>query len=605
MEGVHKNRKLACGNMGNMLKLKGTFSGENDKKRGIFSYAGRRRYMKQKVPIIFKISAVVLVAILITAGLNVFTVSTTINKSYGELIEHYIGDIVEGYGEVVREAVEVQGEDAFTSESLMKRLGQISIQDMESSYAYMTSLDGIMLYHPTAEKIGQPVENSVVKGIVEDLAAGKSHEIEVVEYEYNGAIKYAGIFVEEERGFILIITADKDEMFQVLTDLQGKLMATDVIALLLSLVVAYILVRRFIAGPVNKLIKIITKIKNLDFTENEETKILSKQQDEIGSMSKSVEELRKELCDIIRDIQSECTRLYSAANDLNRRSEETSTTVGQIETAVQEIATGATSQASETQNATENVILIGNMVEETNEQVIELRTTANEMKRVDVKVTDTLKRLNEINQKARKSIDIISEQTNTTNISATKIREATTLITSIAEETNLLSLNASIEAARAGEQGRGFAVVASQIQKLAEQSDESARQIESIIDVLIADSEKAVETMAEVMEIMEKQSEHVDETEESFAQVQEGLEKSIDGIDNIAERTQHMDEARGNVVDVVQNLTAIAQENAASTQETSASVTEMSNIVLGIAEEASELHEIASSLEQEMKKFRV
>ena len=240
-----------------------------------------------------------------------------------------------------------------------------------------------------------------------------------------------------------------------------------------------------------------------------------------------------------------------------------------------------------------------------NEEVTELRNNAEEIRLADEKASDTLKRLNEINEKARHSIDVISEQTNTTNVSATKIREATTLITSIAEETNLLSLNASIEAARAGEQGRGFAVVASQIQKLAEQSNDSARQIESIIDKLIEDSEKAVATMEEVTEIMNTQSEHVSQTEESFTHVQKGLDKSMEGIDNIAKRTQQMDTARSNVVDVVQNLTAIAEENAASTEETSASVTEMSNIVQNIAEGASRLYQIAGNLEQEMKKFRV
>ncbi len=153
---------------------------------------------------------------------------------------------------------------------------------------------------------------------------------------------------------------------------------------------------------------------------------------------------------------------------------------------------------------------------------------------------------------------MIYEQTNTTNESAMKIREATTLITSIAEETNLLSLNASIEAARAGDQGRGFAVVASQIQKLAEQSNESARQIENIIDSLIEDSQKSVATMEDVKKIMESQSESVGRTNERFTQVRNGITQSLDGVNQIADKTKRLDEARVNVVDVVQNLTAIA-----------------------------------------------
>ena len=145
-----------------------------------------------------------------------------------------------------------------------------------------------------------------------------------------------------------------------------------------------------------------------------------------------------------------------------------------------EIADGANSQAEETQKATENIILIGTMVEETVGQVEKLSENAQAMQKAGDEAIETLKQLDSTNGKTKEAIDRIYAQTHTTNESALKIKEATTMIAEIAEETNLLSLNASIEAARAGEQGKGFAVVAAQIQKLAEQSNESARQIEEI-----------------------------------------------------------------------------------------------------------------------------
>ena len=248
---------------------------------------------------------------------------------------------------------------------------------------------------------------------------------------------------------------------------------------------------------------------------------------------------------------------------------------------------------------------MGNMVEETSQEVANLISNADHMKKASDEATATLAALEKINQHAKEAIDVIYEQTNTTNESALKIREATSLITSIAEETNLLSLNATIEAARAGEQGRGFAVVASQIQKLAEQSNESARQIENIIDSLISDSQKAVETMGEVKTIMESQSENVEKTDAIFTEVKSGITSSIEGVNKIADKTKRLDEARVNVVDVVQNLTAIAEENAASTEETSASVTEVSNIVYNISENASQLKDVADGLEQNMNIFKM
>ena len=168
-----------------------------------------------------------------------------------------------------------------------------------------------------------------------------------------------------------------------------------------------------------------------------------------------------------------------------------------------------------------------------------------------------------------------------------------------------MSLNASIEAARAGEAGRGFAVVASQIQKLAEQSNESAQRIDKIIFNLLEDSQKAVETMESVREIMVQQNENVTKTGSTFSQVQGGILTSVTNVDSIASRTDQLNSARVNIVDVVQNLTSIAEQNAANTQETSAAVMEVSNVMHEISNHASRLQEIAYSLEENMNAFQL
>ena len=269
------------------------------------------------------------------------------------------------------------------------------------------------------------------------------------------------------------------------------------------------------------------------------------------------------------------------------------------------MAEGASSQAQDTQTATESVIVIGNMVEETNEEVSGLRSNVERMKESGEAANCNLKELEEINSEVKESIEEIYRQTNTTNESAMKIKDAIALITSIAEETNLLSLNASIEAARAGEQGKGFAVVANQIQKLAEQSNDSAMKVQGITNMLMEDSEKAVVTMDKVKKIMETQMQKVDTTGTMFTEVQEGIEKSMHGITTISEKTQNMDQARVNVVDIVQNLTAIAEENAAGTEEASASVTEVSAVVDDISNNAKQLLDVAQVIDQHMKKFSV
>ena len=209
-----------------------------------------------------------------------------------------------------------------------------------------------------------------------------------------------------------------------------------------------------------------------------------KRKDEIGNINRAIQSLKQELLNIISNIMQQSGELHESSDRLNEGAAESSEHIMQVERAVEEIAQGAGGQAEETQKATENIIVMGNMIEETTNEINTMNENAQQIKQLGQTAIHSLKELQEINQKTKDSIDIIYEQTNTTNTSAQKIKEATELITDIAEETNLLSLNASIEAARAGEQGRGFAVVAEEINNLAEKTVELVESISNIIDEL-------------------------------------------------------------------------------------------------------------------------
>ena len=328
-----------------------------------------------------------------------------------------------------------------------------------------------------------------------------------------------------------------------------------------------------------------------------------KRRDEIGKLMRAVLNLRGQMKEVIGAIIEKGDAVQLAAQQVNEQTDEGAKAIGQVDMAVSEISEGATSQATETQSATENVIIMGEMVEQTREEVETLLAHAEEMQAAGDVATQALDELDEINGQTKKAIDVIYEQTHTTNESALRIREVTKMITGIAEETNLLSLNASIEAARAGEQGRGFAVVAAQIQKLAEQSNASTKEIAQIINELMEDSEKAVATMDEVKEIMDAQNEKVLRAGEAFSQVKAGIDASIKGVEAIEEKTIKLDDARANVIDIVQNLTAIAEENAAATEETSASVTEVTAIVEDIAQNAQKMNTYATDLKDKTNVF--
>lgn len=553
-----------------------------------------------------KLGGLVALAILLTGISMILIYSPNVKDEMSEMSQHYLHDLALSYGMMVNDEINLIGsEKALSPETLASKLSDVGMEGLETSYLYVVSPDGTMLYHPTPEKIGQPVENEVVKGVTADIASGKWEESEVVSYVFNGAVKYAAYFVNDKADYILVVTVDEDELFEPVSDINNKGIIGLAVAFFGSALIMTILVTIIIVKPIKKIAGLTERVAGMDFTEDSEQHRLSKRKDELGLMARSLAELKEQLAEVVHAIRESCSSLVDSADVLNNGATETATTMEQVENAVNDIAHGAGSQAEETQSATESVILIGDMVKDTSDTVTELMVSANEMNIANENAKKIIAELRDINRQSGEYIDIIARQTEVTNESALKIGEATKLITDIATETNLLSLNASIEAARAGEQGRGFTVVASEIQKLAEQSTESAKRIEDIINMLLLDSEKAVTTMNQVKDIIGQQTEYIVRTDEAFVEIQKGVEESIEGMQAISVKAQEMDKARINVVDVVNNLTAIAEENAAATEETSASVVEVSSIVADIADKANGLNAIAEELEEKVSIFRL
>ncbi|MBO5094160.1 MAG: HAMP domain-containing protein [Lachnospiraceae bacterium] len=551
-----------------------------------------------------KILLLVIAAIFAVTLLVLWTVIPLVKSNIEGIVKNYMSDLAMISGETIDRETEIAGADVIlTPEELGKIAGDVSVEDMESSYCYVVAADGTMLYHPTAEKIGQPVENDAVKQLLTELAGGSRPETDVITYEFKGVNKYAAFYIGQNMDYILIVTADEDEAFEVANNIMYRSTMSSLIALVVCSVVAMIFAFRM-SRPISKITGSISKLAELDFTDDTNLSAFTKRGDETGAMARAALTLKERLVDVIGRMKTQSEELYAASDAMHDSAGEISRSVEQVEKAVTEIADGATSQAQETQTATENVIVMGDMIAETNNEVEVLRTNAREMRSAGEKATEILTELNDINQQTKNAIQVIYDQTNRTNSSVVEIKKATDIISDIAEETNLLSLNASIEAARAGEAGRGFAVVASQIQQLADQSNASASQIAATITSLITEFEATTKTMEDVRKVIAKQDEDVAHTESAFKDVQEGISKSIDSIRLIASKTEKLDEARVKVVDVVQNLTAIAQENAASTEETSATVAEVGSIMTNVADNAKQLHQIANALDDDVKQFR-
>lgn len=556
----------------------------------------------KKIPIFsslkFKMVLMLIVATVVTAATLLLIMVPFSERQIKNETKNYMYDIAQSSCSIL---------DTMTSTddaALKEHFQNVGVEGISSSYAYIVSSDGTMLYHPTAEKIGKSVENAVIKGVVSELKNGQKPENKVVTYDFNGVNKYAAYNISKDQSKIVVISSDESEVLQPVNNMM-KLAVFALIVVVVIVSAIGIVITEIALRPIIRVSQIVQKMADLDFSENENTEKMKKRKDETGVMTRSVALLREELVDLLEGIQKQSVQLFKTSANLDGDSDETQKMVEQVDRAVGDIATGATSQAQETQNATENVIAMGNMIEDTNAEAERLNGNAQRMKDSSDQAMQILKELNEINDRTKQSIEEVYTQTNITNESVQKIKEATVLIASIAEETNLLSLNASIEAARAGEQGKGFAVVASQIQKLAEQSNESASQIDEITNALISDSTKSVETIAQVRDIMNEQSEKMEKTDSMFRQVNTGVDHAMDSVNTITEKTELLNQSREKIIDVVQNLSAIAEENAASSQETSASITQVNTVVTDISDNASGLKDIAYHLENDVKRVQL
>lgn len=332
---------------------------------------------------------------------------------------------------------------------------------------------------------------------------------------------------------------------------------------------------------------------------------LVKRRDVIGDMCRSIRTLDQNLVDIIAQIQNQGKVLEDSAQNCSSVSRQVLDSVREIDDTIQQISDATATQAQDATDAGRQVTDMGDMIGDTGEQVEKLVGITDDMSGASGQAKNILTELNTSMAKVKESMQMVSEQTSQTHASVEEISKMTEIITEIAEQTNLLSLNASIEAARAGENGKGFAVVASEIQKLAEQSSQSAVEIQENLKRLQKNSESSVSTIDEVQEIINVQEGKITDTNVIFQTLEDSIEHSVREIGEIRRRTDELNQARVKTVAIVQNMAAIAQENAASTEETAASMEQVADMMNHMEQTAEDLRQIADIMEEKVKVFQL
>ena len=452
--------------------------------------------------------------------------------------------------------------------------------------------------------LGSPAGDVIVEKVLQD---GEEYFSSAVSLD--GTMNYGYYIPVYQKGTntnpigMIFVGTDKEVKNATINSIL-RIVIFSVIAVVMVCIVIAVIISMSITRSLKKGIGAVQKVAAGELG-NPIDKTMLDRKDEIGDLAISIDTLQKALRDIITKIAQSTDKLAFEADALGATANETNSTMKQVENAVSSITGNISEQAKTTKSTTENIVLMGEQIGVTSSEVGLLNQNADRMRQSSEQATTTIKQLRQINSEVEKSIETITAQINVTNDSAQRIRAATEMITSIAEETNLLSLNASIEAARAGENGRGFAIVATQIQKLAEQSNESSHMIEEITNDLINNAGETVDIMSKVHEIIDSQSHNMMETEKIVAEVMDGIGTSLKKIEQIESTTVLLEDSRNRIVQAVEGLSEIAQQNAANTQETCAQTIEVSNTFEQIEDSALQLKKIADVLSDTMKYFRL
>ena len=518
-----------------------------------------------------------------------------------ELIGEQTLNYMEEMAETCKYELEAFGQTAEIAlySDLDGMFGNVKCVGMPDSYVYIVSKDGTMLYHPSQDKVGNPVENAVVKSLVSELQAGKMPKETAVKYEYKGAIKYAGYGITDKKE-IIVITADEKEVMAEANSVVTRAIIIGVVVVLLFAILGFF-VSKVIADPLKKIIDATQKLSDGYIHEEIDVNSPIFETKELTAAAKT---LQKNLQEIVDEIRNASTNLSDSVINTNGLCNTSADGANQISSAVDELATAAQSMAESVQDLNAEMVDIGGNIENITGAVTELSAASDSMNAISDEAAKDIQEVYESSQNSVAAVEAIAEHMETLTKAIGEVSNATRLIGDISSQTNLLSLNASIEAARAGEAGRGFAVVAQEIGSLAAQSQDSVSQIDAIANNIIQLSQTSTSLTEKIKEIIADEQVKVQKTKESFMELKGEIDTSIVQIQNISEQTASLEVSKEKAISAVSDLSAISEENAASNEEVTASVSNLSVNINDISSQSDDMSGMALALTESIKAFK-
>ena len=490
---------------------------------------------------------------------------------------------------------------AFYVQGIAENISDVTRLNLSSAYVYIVDSTGMMLYHPDESKIGNPVENEAVKGLVAQLEAGTVPEPGLVEYEYKGTTKYAGYYIGNNAHYIAVLTADEDEVLSGITETRTFILIIIAVCIVVFTVIA-LLVERLISVPLVDMSKALSELSTGDVTVESKAKSHIR---ETKSIIASFAELREALGNSMNTVKDAAGLLNDSIVNVDEMTGNNVQSISQINSAIGEVSETSQSVADNAQLITEKTMRLGEAVETLNRNVESLHEASQTIKTANNEASSSIE---SVYASASESVDAMGDikaKIDETNTAIGNIQVALQAIESIAAQTNLLSLNASIEAARAGEAGRGFAVVADEIRGLADSSAESAKEIKQIIEDVVVLSSGTVDISDRVYEVIEKEKLEIENAQDKFRILSDSVETSINGIEIINQMGETFDQIKVDLTNATSDLSAVSEELGASSEEVASTCQTVTDACVDTQNSTAEMRGINDDMSNAISFFKL
>lgn len=546
-----------------------------------------------------KIIAMVILAIVISNVICMVFILESSKKQITDSVKHTMVDVVSTTSKIMENEISNSDADDLDYDGYAKDLSGVKLEGMDSSYMYVVQNDGTMLYHPTKEKVGQPVENAVIKGVVNQLQDGKKPGTTVVEYDFNGTTKYSAYTILNNEN-ILVLTADESEALSGITTVTAASVGISTIVVLIAIIISFIMGRRLMR-PLVKVSAIIEDVANGNI--DADFSVVKESNDEIGLIIEKMKELTQSLGSIVGRIRNSSDTMSSNSYELNDTSSQTLAANNEISKAVEDVAEGSTGMAASISKINENLLEMSNETKDINASVDEIKNQTVAVQDSSKIMNDKIKSMQDSSHKMDEGISAISKRIETVNTTVDKVSNIVSVIEEISSETNLLSLNASIEAARAGDAGKGFAVVAQEIRVLSDNTNTELENIKQIISSLVEECRYCVQASGTIVEDNAKQKEEIKAVLDEFGSLDEQIQKTAEKADEIEELVTAMIELNDDITKSSNSLTDVSAANAAATEEMNANIEELNAMMNGVAEMAGHMNDESDGLKEALSFF--